>query len=111
MPTMILSVLPLGDTVSAPARGGIAASSASKASANRPGDCGPLRTIDYCGRGASLRQLWLSPNPEEDDQSPHLSQPASSAPSTIMQATRAARLRQSAFGSARMGNSLVPLIL
>ena len=82
------------------------ASSGSKASGRRPCDCGPLGTTDYCGGGASLRQLWLSPSAEENDQSPHLSQPASNAPSTIMQAKRPARLRQSTGGVDRMGISL-----
>src|SRR4051794_41009467 len=60
------------------------------------------RTADYCGLGSMFLQLCVACAPH--DQSPHLSQPASSAPSTIMQAMRAARLRQSAAGLARMEN-------
>jgi hypothetical protein len=64
-----------------------------------------MRHTSYCGRGAWSRQLWLSPR-IGDHQSPHLSQPASMAPSTTSKAMRQVLVRQSDSKVARIGYSL-----
>src|SRR5215470_2643491 len=103
MPTMSLTVLPLKNAGSAHA--GIGATSAAASSTPRHGRSS--RTIGYCGFGASLRQAWGSPEADAHHQSPHLSQPASIAPSTMSKAMRPVVVRQSEGVVARMESSLL----
>ena len=98
---MILMVLPPNEAVSARTDIGPAAASASNDRYSRWRGSG---TAGYCGRGACSRQAWLSPC---INQPPHLSQPASVAPSRIMQAMRQTLrprvvVRNSVFGIAGM---------